>query len=39
MSIATTMKAWVCRRYGGPDQLTLETHPLPTLSEKDVNQH
>ena len=36
MSIATTMKAWVCRRYGGPDVLTLETRPLPTLNEKDV---
>lgn len=29
MAALTTMKAWTCRRYGGPDVLTLEDLPAP----------
>jgi len=36
MTIATTMQAWVCRRYGGPEALTCETVPLPALGVRDV---
>ncbi len=29
MAVHTTMKAWTCRRYGGPDALALEELPAP----------
>lgn len=38
---STTMKAWTCRRYGGPDTLTLEdvSRPVPGKNEVLVKIH
>ena len=33
---ARTMKAWICRKYGGPDVLALEDRPMPQPGDNDV---
>lgn len=34
--LPTTMKAWVCRAYGGPEVLALEERPVPTPKDDEV---
>lgn len=36
MAVPATMKAWTCRRYGGPEVLTLEDLPAPLPGPDDV---
>lgn len=36
MAAPTTMKAWTCRRYGGPDVLRLEDLPAPLPGTDEV---
>ena len=31
-----TMKAWICRAYGGPEVLTLEDRPRPVPTDDEV---
>lgn len=33
---ATSVKAMVCKAWGGPESLSLEDLPLPALGPKDV---
>ncbi len=32
----TTMKAWICRSYGGPEMLALEDRPMPHPKDDEV---
>lgn len=35
-SVPPTMQAWVCKRYGGPERLALETRPVPVPRAGEV---
>lgn len=36
MDVPTRMKAWTCRRYGGPEVLTLEDVPVPAIGPDEL---
>lgn len=36
MTISANMKVWACRRYGGPDILSLEQRPIPSPKPDEV---
>ncbi|MGL4487909.1 MAG: NAD(P)-dependent alcohol dehydrogenase [Rhizobiaceae bacterium] len=35
-TIPATMKAWICRSYGDPNELSMESRPVPTPGDHEV---